>query len=126
MHSYLVAWLRRRLPDFKLAIYLLCFYYALLQASAYFALFIQPILDQASHGKPEHTDADILKGALAGGKIVFLIYALFIGGALKAGNQKFVGFAMFVVNLALSLGLALYKISELLGTLAHGWRAQSS
>jgi hypothetical protein len=104
----------RRLPDFRLAIYLLCFYYALLQAPAYFAFFVQPILDQRCPVQPRHPEADFLEGALAGGKIVFVIYALAISGALKTGKEKSVGWILLVVNLALSIGLALFKISELL------------
>lgn len=109
----------RRVPNFRLAIYLLCFYYALLQVPAYFAFFIQPILDQVCSVKQPHPDAEMLKGALAGGKIVFLIYALAIGGTLKSENAKAVGFALFAVNLALSLCVALYKITELVGLLPH-------
>ena len=103
----------RRFPDFKLAIYLLCLYYALLQGPAYYAFFVQPVLDcPATAG---HPDADFLKGALAGGKIAVVIYVMAIGGALSAGQAKLAGKVLTVVNLVLGIGLALYKISELLG-----------
>jgi hypothetical protein len=105
----------RRFRDFRLAIYLLCLYYALLQGPAYYAFFVQPILDMSCPTAGGHPDADFLKGALAGGKIAALIYVLAIGGALSAGQGKLAGQILLVVNLILSIGLALFKISELLG-----------
>jgi hypothetical protein len=103
----------RRYPDFRLAIYSLCLYYALLQGPAYYAFFVQPILDRSC--PISHPDADFLKGALAGGKIAVVISVLAIGGSLSVGRAKLAGNVLLAVNLVLGIGLALFKISELLG-----------
>ena len=106
----------RRLPAFKMALYLLSLYYALLQVPAYYALFVQPVSDlyYVHEIRTSHPDAEFLKGALAGGKIVFVIYALAIDGTFNTGREKAAGWILLAINIALSVGVALFKIRELL------------
>jgi hypothetical protein len=45
---------------------------------------------------------------------MFLTYALVINGTLHTGREKLASWLLFFVNVALSIGLAFYKIYELM------------
>jgi len=118
----------RRFPAFAAAIYLICGYYALLQIPAYYVTFVQPHADAwyrdyygvTSKGFPVHHDRDFIVGALGGGKIMFVLYALVILGTLDSGREKLASWLLIFINLALSIGLALFKIWELLRAALSG------
>jgi hypothetical protein len=124
-----------RFPDFRVPIYVLCVFYALIQVPAYYTLFIEPVAniyyaERYVHAAREINPAvatqlesavragaviserasSLLKGLLASGKAVFVVYALLILKSNGTEYVKTVSTGLTVISMLLTFASIVLKI----------------